>query len=107
MVETTPGTVLRLTMIATRHHILVEPLPLPSVQSGIHLVQRHHPSAVATVVSAGPAVRRDWPELRDGAVVAIRPMGGTDFEHAGRRYKRMTKDDVLALIMPDANLQAV
>ena len=88
-------------MKATRRHLIVQPLPLPSIQNGVHLVARHHPSAVAAVIAIGPEIASEWPELSPGDRVAIKPMGGQDFEHRGFRLKRMTADDVLAVIYGD------
>lgn len=85
-------------MRATKYRIIVEPLPLPSIQNGLHLVQKNHPSAVGSVVSVGSFVSEQWPELKAGDMVAIKPMGGVDFEFSGHKFKLMDRSEVLAIM---------
>lgn len=91
-------------MKTIREKIIVEPLPLPAVQGGVHLVRNHHPSPLATVLAIGGDIASQLPDLVVGARVAIRPMGGTELDFHGRKLRVMTLDDVLALVEPDATL---
>ena len=80
------------------HRILVDPIPGETVQGGIHLVQRLHPPSTAKVVAVGSKV--EWPELKPGQRVAIRPMGGTAFDHDDKHLLMMPPEAVLGMLVP-------
>jgi len=84
--------------------ILIDPVPAPTVQNGIMLAPRHHPPSTGHVYAVGTGV--EWPELRVGQLVAIRPMEGEPFEVEGRRLLLYEPVSVLGLLL-DADRERV
>jgi co-chaperonin GroES (HSP10) len=79
------------------NRILIAPVAAPAVVNGIFLAPRHHPPSTGHVFAVGSKV--EWPELREGQLVAIRPMEGEPFELGDRKLLLYEPKSVLGMLV--------
>lgn len=72
-----------------------------TVRRGILLSYKAPPSATAKVVAVGTEMQKEWPELKPGQRVTVRPYSGEVLEFEGRTLHLFQKEflkDVVAII---------